>query len=118
GMERYYTTALTYVGAPSADELDDRCDPDVLRFYSMATADVDAKTYTITATPIGKQSGDSCGTLSLDQAGTKSPATPGCWRSGSAGNARGPHRRGPLGVGRAPGGGLAPASPRATATRS
>lgn len=79
GMERYYTTALTYAGAPSADELDDRCDPDVLRFYAMATADVDAKTYTITATPIGKQSGDSCGTLSLDQAGTKSPATPGCW---------------------------------------
>lgn len=34
-------------------------------------------TFTISATPFGGQAADQCGALSLDQAGTKSPAT--CW---------------------------------------
>ena len=81
GMERFYTTALAYnaTGTPTAATLDDRCDPDALRFYTMGVANLGAKTYTITATPTGRQSGDECGTLSIDQAGTKAPATVGCW---------------------------------------
>lgn len=80
GMERHYTTALTYVGA-DAGTLDDRCDPDALRFYTMGLDNVGAKTYRVTAAPRGgtPQAGDSCGTLSIDQAGTKAPSTTGCW---------------------------------------
>jgi len=79
GMERYYTTALTYVGAPAAATLDDRCDPDALQFYTMGVDTVAGKTYRVTATPTGRQSGDTCGVLSINQTGTKSPATAGCW---------------------------------------
>lgn len=77
-MERHYTTALTYATAPAAGVLDDRCDPDALQFYSIAVVGA-AKTYTVTANPSGSQQGDSCGSLSIDQAGTRLPATAGCW---------------------------------------
>lgn len=38
--------------------------------------------FTLTATPQGNQAKDQCGTLTLNQAGVKTPspaATPGCW---------------------------------------
>lgn len=35
--------------------------------------------FTITATPTGNQTSDSCGTLSLDSAGAKLPTTEKCW---------------------------------------
>ncbi|MDH5831935.1 type IV pilin protein [Luteimonas sp. M1R5S18] len=79
GMERHYTAALTYATAPNADTLDNRCDPDALRFYSMRVEQLAAKTYRITATPRDRQVGDSCGTLSIDHTGAKQPATAGCW---------------------------------------
>ncbi|RZA21622.1 MAG: type IV pilin protein [Lysobacteraceae bacterium] len=76
-MERFYTTRLAYnaVGSPTAFI----CDSDALQYYSIAPGGLGPKTYVITATPIGKQSGDSCGNLTINQAGTKSPATAGCW---------------------------------------
>lgn len=78
-LERVYTTDLSYVGAPNIAALRAACDPDALRFYTMNVADLKAKTYTVTATPSGAQSGDSCGTLSVNQLGVKSPSTAGCW---------------------------------------
>lgn len=78
-MERYYTTELTYVGAPAGDVLDNICDPETLDFYTIGTQDVAVRTYTVTAAPTGKQEGDSCGTLSINHAGVKSPSTDGCW---------------------------------------
>jgi len=78
-MERYYTTELTYVGAPAGSVLDNICDPETLDFYTIGTANVGARTYTVTASPTGQQAGDSCGVLSITQAGVKSPATDGCW---------------------------------------
>ena len=75
-FERYYTSNLTYVGAVANTGI---CDPEVLTFYNVNAANVAAKTYTVSAAPTGKQSGDSCGPLSINQAGTKSPATAGCW---------------------------------------
>jgi len=36
-------------------------------------------TYTVTATPSGTQAYESCGTLSIDQAGAKTASTGGCW---------------------------------------
>ena len=76
-MERFYTTSLAYdaAGSPTAFV----CDSDALQYYSIAPGNLGPKTYTITATPQGAQSGDSCGALSVTQAGAKSPSTAGCW---------------------------------------
>lgn len=77
-LERFYTTKLTYEGAPADATLSSVCDPAAKDYYNIVT-DTDVRTYTVTATPKGSQSGDSCGDLSINQAGTKSPATKGCW---------------------------------------
>ena len=77
-LERFYTTQLTYTGAPAAGTLDDICDPETLQYYTMGTV-VAAKTFTVTAAPTGQQSGDSCGTLSITQSGAKSPSGAECW---------------------------------------
>ncbi|WP_374247480.1 type IV pilin protein [Thermomonas sp.] len=79
-MERVYTTDLSYASAPAIGTLTGACEPVTLTFYNFAfSVAPSAKAYTVAATPSGKQSGDSCGTLSLDQAGVKSPSTAGCW---------------------------------------
>jgi type IV pilus assembly protein PilE len=80
-MERFYTTALAYnaAGSPTAAQLTAVCEPDTLTFYTFNVGNLAAKTFTVSAVPGGKQSGDSCGTLSLNQAGAKSPSTAGCW---------------------------------------
>lgn len=72
-MERYYTTNLTYVGAAINTAT---CEDNALKYYSIAATGLDTKAYTITATPLQS---DSCGTLSVNQAGVKLPATAGCW---------------------------------------
>lgn len=81
-MERFYTTALAYnaAGTPTIAQLTAICEPDTLTFYNFPDpTNLAAKTFTISASPTGKQSGDSCGTLSINQAGAKTPATAGCW---------------------------------------
>lgn len=80
-MERFYTTSMAYnaTGTPSAATLASICEPKALEFYSFSVDNLAAKTYTISGTPQGKQSGDSCGTLTVNQAGAKSPTTSGCW---------------------------------------
>lgn len=37
-------------------------------------------TFTIHAVPLGGQTSDPCGTLTLNQAGQKTPTTAGCWQ--------------------------------------
>ena len=69
-MERYYTTNLTYVGAalPASD-----CQNELQGHYAIALAATAARTYSITATPQNHQAtkDTKCGTLSLDQTGTR-----------------------------------------------
>ncbi len=77
-LERVYTTDLSYAAAPADAVLTAACDPDALKYYTVSRA-VAAKTYTVTGTPRGAHSGDSCGNLTLNQLGVKSPATAGCW---------------------------------------
>lgn len=76
-MERFYTTQLAYNASGSPTSF--TCDSDALEYYTIGVSNVAAKTYTISATPKGDQASDSCGTLSVTQAGTKSPSTAGCW---------------------------------------
>lgn len=74
--ERWYTTNLTYVGFTADTTI---CEAKSLEFYGVATTGtLDAKNYTIAATPKGVMSGDSCGVMTVNQAGTKSPSS-GCW---------------------------------------
>ena len=75
--ERYYTANMKYTGFTADTSI---CEPKALEFYTVAPSGTpDAKTYTIAATPKGVMSGDSCGALSIDQTGRKSPTTAGCW---------------------------------------
>jgi type IV pilus assembly protein PilE len=74
--ERYYTVNMKYTGFTADTSI---CEPKSLEFYSVASSGTpDAKTYTIAATPIGVMGGDSCGVLTVNQTGAKSPST-GCW---------------------------------------
>lgn len=81
-MERHYTTNLTYVGGNPV--LACRNDGSLNTRYQIAIANVDARTYTVSATPVGAQIEDTqCGALSLDQAGMKTVTGEGhaaqCW---------------------------------------
>ena len=86
-MERYYTTKMTYNDtvtpdppkAPSAI-----CDSDTQKYYTVAFVGTPgATTYTINAVPTARQKDPSCGTLSLDNTGTKgatgTAGPTGCW---------------------------------------
>ena len=77
-LERVYTTDLSYAAAPAIGTLTAVCEPDTLGFYTFSR-NVAAKTYTLSAAPKGQQASDSCGTLTLNQAGTKGAAKAGCW---------------------------------------
>jgi type IV pilus assembly protein PilE len=76
-MERLYTTELSYEDAP--DEFN--CDGDTEEFYNVESVegDLGTKTYTLSATPTGRQDGDRCGTLTIDEAGNRLPGDAGCW---------------------------------------
>ena len=74
--ERFYTTNLTYVGFVANTTI---CEPKANEFYSVTAGTLAAKTFTISAAPQGAQSGDSCGTLTINQQGAKTPTTGKCW---------------------------------------
>lgn len=80
-MERYYTTNMKYTGAPSPATI---CDAETQKFYTVSFSGTpDATTYTVQAVPTAKQKDSTCGTLTLNQAGTKTATgtggVTGCW---------------------------------------
>ena len=84
-MERFYTTNLRYdqtpLGVANADPHLD-CQSRSAASYTIAPTSASTN-YTITATPLTVQSareGGQCGTLTLDQKGTRTPSTSGCWQ--------------------------------------
>ena len=80
-MERHYTVKLAYNDTtPTAATLSASCDPDLKnKYYNMDRDMLGLKTFRVTATPKGAQSGDACGTLTVNQAGAKTPTTGNCW---------------------------------------
>ena len=79
-MERYYTTNLTYVGAPNPAQ----CGNDLNDFYVIAFSGTPtAKAFTLTATPTTRQKDPTCGTLSINAQGTRGETGTGsvadCW---------------------------------------
>ncbi len=76
-MERYYTTNFSYAGAPAPSTV---CDSKVATYYTVTFSGTpDATSYTLQAAPTSNQKDGTCGTLTLDQAGVKTPSTEGCW---------------------------------------
>ena len=78
-MERSYTLNMTYV-VPDFPDL--ACADELADFYTFDFSGApDADSYVVQATPIGSQVEDTlCGTLSLDQAGTKNANdVTACW---------------------------------------
>lgn len=75
-LERFYTAQMTYTGVVANSDI---CQDSALEFYTINVAAV-GKTYTVSAVPRGAQTGDACGTLSVNQAGAQSPANRReCW---------------------------------------
>lgn len=84
-MERWYTTNGTYVGAALPVLRSPRGVVDGAQRYNLSfAADPAATTYRLQAVPVAgsPQASDSCGTLTLDQAGTKGVSkstVAACW---------------------------------------
>ncbi len=84
-MERFYTTNLTYVGGAPATALGCASESALDLRYTMTVGGIAARTYTISATPIGVQAtrDAQCGVLTLDQAGARGEGGTGtlsdCW---------------------------------------
>ena len=70
---RSYGTTLAVVGIPVSANVASAYTP------VLAVSNVAPPTFTVTLTPRASQLSDSCGTLGIDQAGTKSAATTNCW---------------------------------------
>ncbi|MFW6324054.1 MAG: type IV pilin protein [Desulfovibrionales bacterium] len=76
-MERYFTNHNTYVGASVGNASSDQViSPSEKGFYTLALPAVGATTYTIRATR-AKGTDPDCTTMTINQAGQKTPAK--CW---------------------------------------
>lgn len=75
-LQRWYTTRLTYVGAEAQP-----CEAELDPYYTVTVEVTGARSFTATAAPKSSQSGDACGTLTLDDKGTQTHSGDGdgCW---------------------------------------
>ncbi|WP_313928259.1 type IV pilin protein [Pseudoxanthomonas sp.] len=78
-MERYFTTNLTYVGAPGPV-----CDAAVPQFYNVGfSGAAAARAYVLQAVPTGSQNDPRCGTLTINAQGVRTKSGTGtlaaCW---------------------------------------
>ncbi len=78
-LERYHTVQNTYVGFTLPFEQSPR---DGTSRYTISLGGESASAFTLTAAPGDAQAEDKCGTMTLDQAGRKTPdnaTVEGCW---------------------------------------
>lgn len=74
-LERFYTANMTYTGAVANTAI---CQDSALDYYTI-NAVPNGRTYTVTASPTGSHSGDACGNLTVNQAGTRGAGGTNCW---------------------------------------
>jgi type IV pilus assembly protein PilE len=77
-MERYYTTTMSYQGAPAPT-----CGSDVGASYAIGFVGTpNASGYVLQIVPQGRQATaeTKCGTMTIDQTGKKDGATSECWK--------------------------------------
>ncbi|MGH8160264.1 MAG: type IV pilin protein [Rhodanobacter sp.] len=78
-MERYYTTNMSYADAGNPG-LDCEGTAQTGKYYTWTPpGNLTASTYTISAAPKDTQPDTECGTLTLDQTGTRGANAAGCW---------------------------------------
>lgn len=77
-MERWRSVNNTYVGGWTAIGKPVQSPKTGTARYTLAVNETQS-TFTITVTPQTGQDKDKCGTMSLNQAGVKTPTTGGCW---------------------------------------
>ncbi|RDE18498.1 type IV pilin protein [Motiliproteus coralliicola] len=92
-MERHFTVNSSYCGAGT--DATASCgassggDPTIFpteapldgaeKYYELDISVASDTSFTLTATPIGAQTGDTCGTLSIQHTGARLPAGGDCW---------------------------------------
>lgn len=76
-MESYYTENNTYVGATLANLGLTAASPQ--GFYNVGITNASATAYTLSATPVGAQATDTCGTLTLTNTNVRGPNLE-CWQ--------------------------------------
>lgn len=74
-MERYYASNNSYADAELPSSIVDR----VGNYYTITLSDQDSQSYTLSAEPKGAQSGDKCGTMTMQHTGAQSADIQGCW---------------------------------------
>ncbi|MFC3284190.1 type IV pilin protein [Litchfieldella rifensis] len=74
-LERCYTASSSYQGCIAG--LDDGGLESADGHYTITASTLTASTYTLSASPNGAQADDSCGSLTLDSRGARTPD--GCW---------------------------------------
>lgn len=75
--ERHHTVQGSYTGFSLPVSQSPRAGT---AFYTMDISSIQANAINITATPLGAQASDTCGTLQLNQTGKKLPESPAeCW---------------------------------------
>ncbi len=77
-LERYYAIKYTYDASLADLNIPAQIPANGAAHYNITLAKT-ATSYTLTATPTGIQTGDKCGTLSINQAGVKTAAISSCW---------------------------------------
>lgn len=77
-LERHYAIKYTYDASLADLSIPTQIPANGAAHYNI-TLNKTATSYTLTATPTGVQSGDKCGTLSINQAGVKTAAVSSCW---------------------------------------
>lgn len=81
-QQQFLVDTRGYSASASSDEIVGVAIPsNVKAAYELAvTAPAgNPPTFTLTATPNSRQASEKCGTLSIDQNGTKTAAVSGCW---------------------------------------
>jgi len=77
-MERYYTERFTYTGAVLPFGTSPK--QGGTAFYNLSfPANPNANSYTIQAVPIGAQSTDRCGTMTINEVGQRNAGGANCW---------------------------------------
>jgi len=79
-LERFNTTNGTYAGAAVVSSVSPKLAAGgAVRYNISFSGAATATAYTLQAVPANAQAADSCGTLTLNQAGVRTAATGNCW---------------------------------------
>lgn len=74
-QEQFFLNFKTYAGAMTTMNMPTTTTGG---FYNLAVDSASVTNFVLSATPVGTQTRDTCGTLTLSQGGAKTP-TSGCW---------------------------------------